>query len=251
MIAHFLVIFLSLNSFVFGAEEKPQAPPSQVIAPTQGTFTTSDGVTIVYDHYAAPTKARGVLLLHMLGAQRRDWQAVAEELVKAGVGVMAIDFRGHGDSLKKHDQPIFYREFKNPDWIAVLEDVRAAVKEMKSLKYEIIEIGGASIGANIALTYAAGDSTIQRVALLSPGLNYHGFYSMDSIKKYKNPLWIAVSKEDVSSYMASQKLYQNGPQDTEHKSILIVDGKGHGTRMLPDPKVLSSLTQFFSSANAR
>ena len=76
---------------------------SLVEAPTAAsrnvTFRTDDGVTLAGTWYE-PSGRTGpaVILVHMLHRSRRDWDALAIGLASEGIGVLAFDLRGHGES---------------------------------------------------------------------------------------------------------------------------------------------------------
>jgi alpha-beta hydrolase superfamily lysophospholipase len=63
-------------------------------------FKTKDGVTIV-GNYFKPRKehAPAFLLLHMMPATKESWNDFASHLQKEGFEVLAIDLRGHGESI--------------------------------------------------------------------------------------------------------------------------------------------------------
>lgn len=91
-------------------------------------------------------------------------------LTQGGFSVIAIDLRGHGASEGN------WRSFSPREFNAVVLDVKAAKDYLisRGVKPGRMGIVGASIGANIALRYAAEDGEIKTVVLLSPGLNYRG-----------------------------------------------------------------------------
>lgn len=57
-----------------------------------------DGVPIAGIHYDVPLPSSGIVLLHMMPAVKESYAAFARELRDAGIGVVAIDLRGHGQS---------------------------------------------------------------------------------------------------------------------------------------------------------
>lgn len=85
-----------------------------------------------------------VLLLHGLASQRRFWDLVAVDLVAAGLPLVALDQRGHGDS------PV------PPDTDVALATVAAdAVTALDALGLSRVVVVGHSYGAHVALTLAA------------------------------------------------------------------------------------------------
>ena len=201
-------------------------PPTPTLTAKQEIFAigmvTNDGVRIQGTYYRpAATNAPGIVLLHMLGRNRQDWDAFARQLQDAGYGVIAIDLRGHGESQGQRE------------WGKMVQDAAIAVDFIRSrpeIAPDYIAVIGASIGANIALNYAAQDPDIKGVALLSPGLDYRGVTTPDAAKAYgKRPAFLAASSEDAYAYGSAQELGRifQGPRE-----LFLLDGQGHGTQML-------------------
>ena len=136
-------------------------------------FTTKDGLTIVGDYYPGTGKS-GVLLLHMMPADRTSWQQLAGQLQENGFHVLAIDLRGHGQST---GGPNGYQAFSDAQHQQSIFDIESAVEFLRSKGIEKIHMGGASIGANLALQYASQHQEIASAMLLSPGLDYHGIHT--------------------------------------------------------------------------
>src|SRR5215212_9666961 len=60
---------------------------------------TDDGVTLAATWYEADGRAApAVILVHMLHKSRHDWDPIASRLASEGIGALAIDLRGHGES---------------------------------------------------------------------------------------------------------------------------------------------------------
>lgn len=78
----------------------PAFARAQAQAVEKITFPTFDGVDLQGDWYPSnkTTKAPTALLVHKLGADRKQLTAVAEELQKQDFAVLALDLRGHGAS---------------------------------------------------------------------------------------------------------------------------------------------------------
>ena len=112
----------------------------------------------------------------MLQKSRRDWDQVATQMAAEGIGGLAIDLRGHGDSPGSPQ-----------DYSGMVQDVRAARRFLASHAEVIpsrIGIAGASIGATLAALASADDPAIVSLALLSPSLEYRGLRLDQAIKKY-------------------------------------------------------------------
>jgi pimeloyl-ACP methyl ester carboxylesterase len=86
---------------------------------------------------------QAVVLLHGLASNARIWDGVASRLAGAGLRVVALDQRGHGDA---EQPPTGY------DFASVGRDLAAA---LAALGIERPLLAGHSWGANVALQFAA------------------------------------------------------------------------------------------------
>ncbi|MFN2223774.1 MAG: alpha/beta fold hydrolase [Candidatus Promineifilaceae bacterium] len=163
----------------------------------------------------------GVLLLHVNGGNRGDWQQFAGQLADNGFAALAIDMRGHGETGG------------GSDWELAAEDltrVWTALAKRPDVDEANTAIIGASIGANMALATAVSEPDIKTVVLLSPGLDYFGVTTDDRIVEYSpRPALIVASEEDDQAARSSRALHELAG---ETSSLIMYDGAGHGTTML-------------------
>ena len=110
------------------------AAPGWCLEPKVVTFATEDGVEIVADYYAptGPAAAPVVILLHMYRSDRAAWKPLMPALHEAGFAVLAIDMRGHGDSIKPETQNL--RRRMRPGLEAVQ---RHAPRRVRGLWYSV------------------------------------------------------------------------------------------------------------------
>jgi pimeloyl-ACP methyl ester carboxylesterase len=211
------------------------------------TFLTDDGISIVGTYYhpsnavnnTTTTTTPAVILLHMLGRDRSTWNTFASTLSqKEGYAVLSIDLRGHGESIKQSDgNTISFQSFTADNYNKMVLDVKAAKQFLITNKHvnpNNISIIGASIGANIAINYAAMDPTIKSVVLLSPGLNYRGVSTEQAITKYKNhhSVYIAATEGDSEAADSSKILCEKINCDGNLK--MYSGSSSHGTNMFSD-----------------
>jgi pimeloyl-ACP methyl ester carboxylesterase len=214
-------------------------------------FLTDDGVSIIGSYYSplkvvsnasssSTTTTPTVILLHMLGRNRSTWNAFASTLSqKEGYAVLSIDLRGHGESVKQNNgNTISFQSFSPDDYNKMVLDVKAAKQFLitnKNANPNNISIVGASIGANVAINYAAMDPTIKSVVLLSPGINYRGVSTEEAITKYKNnnSVYIAATEGDSEAADSSKILCEKINCDGKLK-IYSGGSNSHGTNMFSD-----------------
>jgi hypothetical protein len=96
------------------------APPRAIASSQRVAIRTDDGVSLAATWYEPGARAPAVILVHMLHKNRRDWDAVATSLASQGIGALAIDLRGHGESSGS------IPEGDTVDYSVLLRDVIAA-----------------------------------------------------------------------------------------------------------------------------
>lgn len=190
------------------------------------SFRTEDGVTIAGTWYEPSFRpAPAVILVHMLGRSRRDWDSFASRLADSGIGALAIDLRGHGDS-------VYYAGADGADYSSMVKDLTAARRYLGSradVRPSHIGIAGASIGANLAVLAAAADPAVASVALLSPSLDYRGLRIEAAARKYGGrPMLLVASDDDPYARRSALDIQKGGST----RELLSVTAAGHGTNML-------------------
>ena len=73
-------------------------------APRIVDVKTTDGTILKGTYFAASKPGPGVLLFHQSNRTRESWDGIAKQLAAAGMNVLSIDNRGHGESGGKYDQ---------------------------------------------------------------------------------------------------------------------------------------------------
>jgi dienelactone hydrolase len=201
------------------------------------TFRTDDGLTVAATWYEPSVRpAPAVIVVHMLRKSRRDWDQMATRIAAEGIGALAIDLRGRGESQGNTD-----------DYAGMVQDVRAARRLLASRGDVIpsrIGLAGASLGATIAAQAAAEDPSITALALLSPSLEYRGLRIDAAVRKYgARPVLLIASDDDGYAARSARELQKAGGGPTE---IMILTRAGHGTAMLAgDPDLGRRLLDWF------
>jgi dienelactone hydrolase len=205
------------------------------------TFVTEDGVTIAGTLFLPAKAGPGIILLHALSRSREDWHAAATRLADAGFVALAIDLRGHGAS-----GPLPAGTDLS-DLTKMMADVRAArafLASRREVSPNRIGFAGASIGANLAILFAANDPTVRSLALLSPGIDYRGLRPEAAMKKYGDrPALLIASQEDNYAANSARQLATGGGGI---RDLRILNGAGHGTTMLVrQPDLVGALVDWF------
>lgn len=201
---------------------------------------TKDGV-LLYGAYvpAKENNAPAVVLLHMMPAVKESWVAFQAALAEVGFQSLAIDLRGHGESVMKNGQKIDYKQFTDREHQEKIHDVEAAVVFFldRGMSLASVALAGASIGANLALEYQAEHGEVKASVLLSAGLDYRGVKTepyAQAISENQNA-FLAASKDDARSSgesCADMAHALFGALKSNNKKIKIFDGTEHGTDLL-------------------
>ncbi len=193
---------------------------NNIQSPNEVILTTADNVVIRGTYYQGASN-RGLILLHQLGSDRHSYDKFIQEALKYNFSIIAIDFRGHGDS------EMDYADFTEDDFKGMEKDATAAKVYLKSQGIKNIYVVGASIGANTAINLASHDKEIEAVIALSPSFNYKGISTRDNVINLKIPLLIIISNGDSVSYDDSLIMAKLTDAD-----LLILSGFEHGTNTL-------------------
>jgi alpha-beta hydrolase superfamily lysophospholipase len=198
----------------------------------------ADGATLSASLYESGHEGSpGVVLVHMFHRTHADWNGVAEALQQAGMTVVSLDLRGHGDSAGHYDPE---------DFSPLVRDVEAAVGLLQArgdVARGRVGIAGASLGASLAVLAAAADPSIRSIALLSPSLEYRGLRCEAALKKYApRPALLVAATNDPYALRSVRQMTSAGPAN----EALTLEGAGHGTAMLArDPDLVARVVEWF------
>lgn len=196
---------------LLGCGGEPGSQPGRTV-----TFTTADGVTLSGRVFGSGQ--RGVVLAHMYNKDQASWYGFAAELADAGYLALTFDFRGYGTSSGDRGAA------------GMVEDIRAAVSEVKQQGASAAAVVGASMGGTAAIVEAAGGDAAGLVAISAPltfqELDAEAYVSKVGVAK----LFLASEEEQGST--DTQKLFQLA---NEPKQIAMVAGRDHGSDILKGP----------------
>lgn len=200
------VVFMVATFAISYAAGKQAAPPQQISFPTQ------DGGTVYADLYGVGE--RGVVLAHGGRFNKESWQEQARQLEQAGFRVVAIDFRGRGQSRGGASLP--------PGDDGVRFDVLAAVRYLRASGAKTVAVIGASFGGGAAAEAAIeAPGAIDRLVLLAHA-------PIDKPEQIKGRKLFIVTRDDANDaglrLPRIREQYAKAPQP---KQLLILDGSAH------------------------
>ncbi len=176
---------------------------------------TKDGFVITAKLYTPPKKNKKyplVVLLHSLGYSSKYWGSIPTDFQKAGLAVLAVDFRGHGTSVND-------TKFRKYNWIYmpkttyshypqdVLDLLVYVNDNYKNVAVNHLAFIGADIGANTAILASQKLKTNPvAMVLICPTEKFKGLYTPIAIANLgKTPILFVYSGKD--SYSKGQTAY--------------------------------------------
>ena len=181
---------------------------AETIAEQTVKFSTPDGGLIQGDLYGKSDRC--VVLAHGGQFNRQSWKPQAQQLVSAGFCVLAIDFRGYGDSHGPGEN--------QPMTAALYYDVLGAVRYLQKLRSaKSVSVIGGSMGGTAAAraSMESDDGEIDRLVLLS-----------------------SILDNDVPDKLKGRKLFIVARRDTRGDGVVRLDEIKEQFRIAPEPKEL-------------
>jgi dienelactone hydrolase len=181
---------------------------------------------------------RGIVLAHGGSFDRASWRKQAQVLVKKGLVVLSISFRG--DGRNPDGSPGSFGE--TPDNAT---DVLAAVDYLHRRSLKEVYAIGASMGGDAVGEAAARSSSgeLNRIVLL-------GSSGGDFPKKLTGRKLFLVAREDSSdSGPRLPEISQHFAQAPNPKKLVVVDGTAHAQFLFDTnqgPRVMKEILQFVS-----
>jgi pimeloyl-ACP methyl ester carboxylesterase len=180
--------------------------------PEQVSFTTQDGGLIYANLYGKGD--RGVVLAHGGRFTKESWEKQAQVLVKAGFRVLAIDFRGRGQSrggpaANPNDGSRF--------------DVLAAVRYLRQNGAKTVSVVGASFGGWAAADAAveAKPGEIDRLVLLA----HSPIAKPEQIQGRK--LFILCRDDANAAGLRLPRIREQYEKSPDPKELVILEGSAH------------------------
>ena len=184
------------------------------------SFPTADGGVVFADIYGSSGK--GVVLAHGGRFNKESWAKQAKILETAGFEVLALDFRGFGQSHGPGDSNLDDAPFE--------QDVLAAVRYLHSHGASSVSVVGGSFGGAAAgdASIASEPGEIDRLVLLGAAPN-------GPADKLKSPVLFIVARDDANAsgprLPRIQKQFEKAPQPKE--LIVLEARRTHSTCLRP------------------
>lgn len=199
------------------------------------SLTASDGWIIRADLYG--TGDRAVVLVHGGRFTKESWSKQADQLVKAGFRVLAIDLRGYGMSK---DGPASL----NPG-AGSPRDVLAAVRYLRRAGVKSVSVVGGSMGADAAAGASVDGEPgeIDRLVLLAGSAE-------EPPDRLRGRKLFVVTRDDANAAgLRLPKIQKQYERATQPKDLLILDGSAHAQFIFQtdqEDRLMSAILRFLA-----
>lgn len=138
-------------------------------APRVVDLKTPDGTILKGSYFAAAKPGPGVLLFHQSNRTRKSWDELAAQLAGAGIHVLTVDSRVHGESGGKYDNEASRTAYWKTWWPSDLDSAFQYLSSQAGVNREAIGVGGAgNLGVESAIeTARRHPAQVKSLVLLS------------------------------------------------------------------------------------
>ena len=243
------LLICSLVSLVPAAAQAQVKPPATQVV----DIKAGGNVTLKASYLPAGRPGPAILMLHACNKDRKSWTGLATAAAAQGFHVLALDFRGFGES----GGPRFTTGAEQQSTVDLYwpGDVDAALAWLTSQpQVDKTRIGavGASCGVNEAVQLARRHPEVRTVVMLSGGVNAAGRLHLRDSPGL--PLLAAASHGDGGA--VGQMQWALGWSRNPANKLVEYKAAGHGTDMFAvekglEPLVLSWFTTHLRNAPAK
>jgi len=208
------------------------------------SFPTQDGGLIHADVYGEGE--RGVVLAHGGRFNKGSWTKQARILAKAGFRVVAIDFRGYGQSRGPGQS--------DPLGAPLHYDVLAAVRYLRNTGAKTVSAVGGSMGGGAAADAAIeAPGEIDRLVLLGAEA---GTGRVGPPEKLKGRKLFIVARDDTrgDGVVRLVKIREQYEKTPEPKELVILEGSAHAQFLFETnqgERVMREILRFLAQEQAR
>jgi dienelactone hydrolase len=208
-----------------------------------------DGFTLRATYWEAAAPGPGVLLLHQCNRDRGSWDALARSMAGAGLHVLALDFRGFGESVG--DGAASFREQGEALWPLYEGDVDRAMDFLVSLPHvDSARIGvvGASCGGSQALLLSSRNESVRALVFLSSSLPWIGSEDIAVFERTRDvPLLGIAADGDDQALDRTRQLFANSRHDRSR--LVLYKSDLHGVPLFEhDPALPGTIVDFLVRA---
>ncbi|MEO5896860.1 MAG: alpha/beta fold hydrolase [Vicinamibacterales bacterium] len=212
---------------------------STVSAQTPVTLKAPDGLTLKATYSSAEKPGPGLVLLHQCNQDKSGWAGFAAKAAARGYHVIAMDYRGFGESegarfSASPDTAAERQATVAEKWPGDVDTAFAWLVKQPGVDGSKIGAAGASCGVNQAVLFSARHPEVKSLVLLSGGVTPAARAHLQKVAVL--PVLAAGSTED-GDIVDTMRWILGWAHDPRNK-FLQFTGAGHGTEMFAPEKTL-------------
>jgi dienelactone hydrolase len=231
--SHTFVICSLASMLSVTAHAQGKAPATQVV-----DIKAAGGVMLKATYFPAARPGPAIVLLHACNKDRSSWTPLATDAAANGFHVLALDFRGFGESGgPRFTQGPAQQSTIDLYWPGDVDAALAWLTSQAQVDKTRIGAAGASCGVNQAVQLARSHPEVKTLVLLSGGVNPPArLYLRDSP-------WLPVfaAASDGDGGVVGQMRWALGWSRNPANKFVEYNAAGHGTDMFAAEKGLQPL----------
>jgi dienelactone hydrolase len=202
-------------------------------AETKTVDIRADDGTILKATYASPGKpGPGVMLLHMCNSKRQAWDTLLPMLTAKGLHVLAVDYRGYGESGGKPQAQLTDDErarLTREVWPKDFDKAFAFLASQPGVDKARIGAAGGSCGVNNSIQLARRHPEVLALVLLAGGATDEGTSYLERAPWI--PIFAAAAHDDGNAVQTTGWVmrFSSNPANT----LKEYPKGGHGTELFP------------------
>jgi dienelactone hydrolase len=213
---------------------------------TPAFLAAPDGLKLAATYYSSGKPGPGILLCHQCNKDRKSWNGLAERLARSGFHVLAIDYRGYGESGGPR-----HLELPDGERVRVSRDVwpgdlDAAFRYLAAQPgvTGVTGAGGASCGVNNSIQLSRRHPEVKSLVLLSGDTDRPGRQYLAT--KASPPLMLAAADDD--GYVVQIMEWIEASSGNSINRFVEYKTGGHGADMFePHPELLGEIVAWYEA----
>jgi dienelactone hydrolase len=208
----------------------------------------SDGITLKATYYSPGRPGPGILLLHQCNRDRTSWAALATKAAERGYHVLALDYRGYGESEgQRFENYMEQQPVVDEKWPGDIDAAFTWLTRQSGVDKDRIAAAGASCGVNQSLLLARRHPEVKTVVLLSGGATPAAREHLSNSPAM--PILAAASRDDGNAVGGMKWIL--GWSRNEQNKFAEFHAAGHGTDMFAVEKGLETMILDWFDARLR
>ena len=220
---------LLISLLLAAAGGPPETSPQTI------TLKGADDAALKATYYPSARPGAGILLLHDCNRDRTAWSALAAGAAARGYHVLALDYRGFGESSGERFESFQQQQpIVDAKWPGDIDAAFAWLTAQPGVDKTRVAAAGASCGVNQSVQLARRHPEVRTVVLLSGAVTPPGREFLRTSPGL--PVFAAASADDGDAVATMR--FVLGWSRNPHNKLVEYKAAGHGTDMFAAEKGL-------------